>query len=90
MYFFLFSDFTDLSESFFKIKCKIWQKDASNAKINGAAQSATDSYGFVNLPAASLFSSVGVRLGETILNNNYNCYSYLAFFQVLLNYSKER
>lgn len=76
-------DFTDLSESWVSVKIKIDQINATTAAVtNGAAQTATDSYGLLNQPAASLFSSVNVRLNDTLLSDSYATYPYLSYLQV--------
>ena len=86
-------DFTDLSESWIKLKVKITTTgtagDDRGKQIACGAQTDTDSYALVNQPISSLFQSVNIRLNDSLLSDNYGNYPYLSYLTSIFNYSSD-
>ena len=86
-------DFTDLSESWIKLKVKITTTgtagDDRGKQIACGAQTETNSYALVNQPISSLFQSVNIRLNDSLLSDNYGNYPYLSYLTSIFNYSSD-
>ena len=76
-------DYTDLKDSYIKLKLKL--KTHDNKKLG--AQTAASSYSIVNQPISSVFSSVNIKLNGHLISDSYACYNYLAFIQSLFSYN---
>ena len=55
-------------------------------KAAGAGQ---DSIGFITLPASSIFSSMQLRVNDTLLSDSYGCSHYTNYIQHVLNYNSD-
>ena len=89
------SDFMDLCESLLMVNLKITQADGSNlpaftytAAVGNTAATG-NSVGFIQSPISSIFSALDVRINGSSVSDSYNTYNYLAYFQLLLNFSKD-
>ena len=77
-------DFTDISETLVEVKVKITTVDGK--KVGAIA--AANSYGLINLPLATLFQNLTIKVGQTVISNSYSTYPYLSFFQTLMSYEE--
>ncbi|KAM3915724.1 uncharacterized protein F54H12.2-like [Leptodactylus fuscus] len=77
------SDFYyDLNNTFLYINCRIVKQD--NTAIADGAR-----VGFINYPIATLFNQVDVTLGDRLISQSDNLYSYRAYLETLLSYSNQ-
>ena len=62
--------------------------EAAITKADGTAPLGTDDVGPVNLPLHSLFQSVELKIGNTLVSDQNGFYPYRAILETLLSYSK--
>ncbi|XP_031762357.1 uncharacterized protein F54H12.2-like [Xenopus tropicalis] len=72
----------DLNNTLLYILCKIVKQD--NTVIGDGAR-----VGFINYPIASLFNQVDITLGDRLISQSDNLYTYRAYIETLLNYSPQ-
>ncbi|KAM4045385.1 uncharacterized protein F54H12.2-like [Anomaloglossus baeobatrachus] len=70
----------DLNNTLLYINCRIVKQD--NTAIGDTARVA-----FINYPLAKLFNQVDINLGDRLISQSDNLYSYRAYIETLLNYS---
>ncbi|XP_039366879.1 uncharacterized protein F54H12.2-like [Mauremys reevesii] len=75
-------DCMDLNNMLLYLCCKIVKGDR--------AELAEDvELGLVNYPVSSIFSQLDVTLGDCLVSQSNNCYSYRTFIESVLNYSND-
>lgn len=72
----------DLNNTLLYILCKIVRQD--NTDIPDAAR-----VGFINYPIASLFNQVDISLGDRLISQSDNLYTYRAYIETILNYNTQ-
>ncbi|XP_069615979.1 uncharacterized protein F54H12.2-like [Ranitomeya imitator] len=70
----------DLNNTLLYINCSIVKQD--NTAIADGVR-----VGLINYPLATLFNQVDITLGERLISQSDNLYSYRAYLETLLNYS---
>ena len=85
-------DLTDLSESVVQLRCKITKANGDNIDAFAAPAGeplSGNSVGFIQMPLTSIFSSLVFRLNDQLLSDSFLTYPYLAYFQTILNFSRD-
>ena len=85
-------DLTDLSESVVQLRCKITKANGDNIDAFAAPAGeplSGNSVGFIQMPLTSIFSSLVFRLNDQLLSDSFSTYPYLAYFQTILNFSRD-
>ncbi|XP_053323790.1 uncharacterized protein F54H12.2-like [Spea bombifrons] len=72
----------DLNNTLLYITCKIVKND--NSQIPEGAR-----VSLINYPIATLFNQLDVTLGDRLISQSNNLYSYRAYIETLLNYSAD-
>ncbi|XP_073517424.1 uncharacterized protein F54H12.2-like [Phyllobates terribilis] len=72
----------DLNNTLLYINCRIVKQD--NTPIADGARVA-----LINYPLATLFNQVDITLGDRLISQSDNLYSYRAYIEALLNYSSQ-
>ncbi|XP_069832127.1 uncharacterized protein F54H12.2-like [Dendropsophus ebraccatus] len=72
----------DLNNTLLYINCCIVKQD--NTAIAEGAR-----VGFINYPIATLFNQVDITLGDRLISQSDNLYSYRAYIETILNYSPQ-
>ncbi|XP_073404145.1 uncharacterized protein F54H12.2-like [Dendrobates tinctorius] len=72
----------DLNNTLLYISCRVVKQD--NSAIADGARVA-----LINYPLATLFNQVDVTLGDRLISQSGNLYSYRAYIETLLNYSAQ-
>ncbi|KAM4012540.1 uncharacterized protein F54H12.2-like [Anomaloglossus baeobatrachus] len=72
----------DLNNTLLYINCRIVKQD--NTAIGADAR-----VSFINYPLATLFNQVDITLGDRLISQSDNLYSYRAYIETLLNYSSQ-
>ncbi|KAM4048916.1 uncharacterized protein F54H12.2-like [Anomaloglossus baeobatrachus] len=72
----------DLNNTLLYINCHIVKQD--NTAIGDGARVA-----FINYPLTTLFNQVDITLGDRLISQSDNLYSYRAYIETLLNYSTQ-
>ena len=75
-------DYLDLNNTFLHLRCKITNPDGSNIANDAKV-------GVVNYPIASLFSQVDVMLGDRLISQSSNTYSYRSIIEIISNFARE-
>ena len=75
-------DYLDLNNTFLHLRCKITNPDGSNIANDAKV-------GVVNYPIASLFSQVDVMLGDRLISQSSNTYSYRSIIEIICNFARE-
>ena len=78
-------DLISLADSYIKISLQILQSDGATKiedfKALGADQ---NSIAFITLPASSIFSSMQLRVNDTLLSDSYGCSHFTNYFQACI------
>ncbi|XP_073525424.1 uncharacterized protein F54H12.2-like [Phyllobates terribilis] len=74
--------FYDLNNTLLTVQCRILKPD-------GTALVAGTRVGLINYPIATLFNPVDITLGDRLISQSDNLYSYRAYIETLLNYSTQ-
>ena len=83
-------DLISLADSYIKISLQILKADGATKIEDFKALGATqDSIGFITLPASSIFSSVQLRVNDTLLSDSYGCSHYSNYIQHIMNYNSD-
>lgn len=72
----------DLNNTLLYVNCRIVKQD--NTAIADGAR-----VGFINYPIATLFNQVDITLGDRLISQSDNLYSYRAYIETILNYSPQ-
>ncbi|XP_066430947.1 uncharacterized protein F54H12.2-like [Eleutherodactylus coqui] len=72
----------DLNNTLLHLTCRIVKQD--NSDIPDGARVA-----FINYPIATLFNQVDITLGDRIISQSDNLYSYRAYIETILNYGSQ-
>ncbi|XP_073529914.1 uncharacterized protein F54H12.2-like [Phyllobates terribilis] len=72
----------DLNNTLLNVQCRILKQD-------GMVLAAGTRVGLINYPIATLFNQVDITLGDCLISQSDNLYSYRAYIETLLNYSTQ-
>ncbi|XP_073510792.1 uncharacterized protein F54H12.2-like [Phyllobates terribilis] len=72
----------DLNNTLLNVQCRILKQDCT-------VLAAGTRVGLINYPIATLFNQVDITLGDHLISQSDNLYSYRAYIETLLNYSTQ-